>query len=197
MFYTPSKRGLGETNRGERQSLIEDFDKKSKREILDWLDNFCTLNTYEVSIPVLRDPALAPEGQTGLMISCLFDFSIIEKIEKAGWYDEFKEMLENRIIRIFSQTIYKGLDDDILFKFSSTPLTIKKVSGSSEGAITGWSFETEIPVVNELRNIPKSVLTPIPGVYQAGQWAYAPSGVPIAMLTGWYATREINRRSKK
>ncbi len=197
MFYTPSKKGLGETNRGERQSLIEDFDKKSKREILDWLDNFCTLNTYEVSIPVLRDPALAPEGQTGLMISCLFDFSIIEKIEKAGWYDEFKEMLENRIIRIFSQTIYKGLDDDILFKFSSTPLTINKVSGSSEGAITGWSFETEIPVVNELRNIPKSVLTPIPGVYQAGQWAYAPSGVPIAMLTGWYATREINKRSKR
>ncbi len=197
MFYTPSRKGLGETNRGERQSLIEDFEKKSKNEILDWLDNFCNLNTYEVSIPVLRDPALAPEGQTGLMISCLFDYNVIEKIEKAGWYDEFKEILENRIIRIFSQTIYKGLDDDILFKFSSTPLTINKVSGSSKGAITGWSFETDIPVVNKLKDIPKSVLTPIPGVLQAGQWAYAPSGVPIAMLTGWYATQEIIKRSKR
>ena len=197
MFYTPSKKGLGETIRGERQSLIGDFDKKSKNEILAWLDKFCDLNTYEVSVPVLRDPTLAPEGQTGLMISCLFDYDIFKKIKEAGWYGEFKETLENRIIKIFSQTIYEGFDDDILFKFSSTPLTINKVSGSSEGAITGWSFETNIPVVNKLKDIPKSVLTSIPGVLQAGQWAYAPAGVPIAMLTGWYATRKIIKRSKR
>lgn len=197
MFYTPSKKGLGETNRGERQSLIEEFDRKSKNEILGWIDKFCSLNTYEVSIPVLRDPALAPEGQTGLMISCLFDYGIIEKIQKAGWYDEFKEIMQNRIIRIFSKTIFTGLEDDILFKFSSTPLTINKVSGSSEGAITGWSFETVIPVINKLKDIPKSVITPIPRVLQAGQWAYAPSGVPIAMLTGWYATQKIIKQSKR
>jgi phytoene dehydrogenase-like protein len=197
MFFTPSRKGLGETNREKRQRLIKDFDKKSKDEILDWLDDFCNLNTYEVSLPVLRDPILAPEGQTGIMISCLFDYSVIEKIEEAGWYDEFKETVENRIIRVFSQTIYEGFDDDILFKFSSTPLTINRVVGSSEGAITGWSFETEIPVVNKLKDIPKSVLTPIPGVLQAGQWAYTPSGVPIAMLTGWYASKEIIKRSKR
>ena len=197
MFYTPSKKGLGETNRGAREKIIEGFDKKSKDEILAWLEDFCNLNTYEVSIPVLRDPALAPEGQTGLMISCLFDYSVIEKIKEAGWYSEFKETLENRIIRIFSQTLYEGLENDILFKFSSTPLTINKVSGSSEGAITGWSFETNIPVVNKLKDIPKSVLTPIPKVLQAGQWAYAPAGVPIAMLTGWYATQKIIRTSKR
>jgi phytoene dehydrogenase-like protein len=197
MFYTPSKKGLGETNRGARESLIDHFDEKSRDEILAWLDDFCNLNTYEVSIPVLRDSTLAPEGKTGIMISCLFDYSLFEKIEKAGWYDEFKKTLENRIIRIFSQTIYQDLEDDILFKFSSTPLTINKISGSSEGAITGWSFETEIPVVNQLKDIPKSVLTPIPGVLQAGQWAYAPSGVPIAMLTGWYAAQKIIKGSHK
>jgi phytoene dehydrogenase-like protein len=191
MFYTPSRKGLGETHLEERESLIEDFDSKSRNEILDWLDKFCNLNTYEVSIPVLRDSTLAPEGQTGVMISCLFDYSLVEKIEKAGWYDEFKEILENHIIRIFSQTIYPGFEEDILFKFSSSPLTINKVSGSSEGAITGWSFETDVPVVNQLKDIPKSVITAIPGILQAGQWAYAPSGVPIAMLTGWYATQKI------
>ena len=196
MFYTPSRKGLGDVNLGKRRNLINDFDKKSKDEILDWLDDFCSLNTYEVSIPVLRDPALAPEGQTGLMISCLFDYGVIEKVQEAGWYDEFKETMQNRIISMFSQTIFKGLEDDILFKFSSTPLTINKVSGSSEGAITGWSFETEIPVVNKLKDIPQSVVTPIPGVLQAGQWAYAPAGVPIAMLTGWYANQRIVKRSK-
>jgi phytoene dehydrogenase-like protein len=52
-------------------------------------------------------------------------------------------------------------------------------------------------VVNKLKDIPNSVLTPIPGVFQAGQWAYAPAGVPIAMLTGWYATQKIIKRTKR
>lgn len=140
---------------------------------------------------------MAPEQQTGLMISCLFDYDVMVKVEKAGWYDEFKQTIEYQIIDIFSQTIYKNIDQDILFKFSSTPLTINKLSGSSEGAITGWSFETESPVINKLKDIPKSVFTPVPNVYQAGQWAYSPAGVPIAMLTGWYATQEITKQSKK
>ena len=68
-FYTPSRKGLGETHLSERQNLLENFDSKSKDEILDWLDKFLNLNTFEISVPVLRDPALAPEGQTGIMIS--------------------------------------------------------------------------------------------------------------------------------
>jgi len=197
MFYTPSRKGLGDTNRMARENLLENFDERSRDEIFAWLDDFCNFNTYEVSIPALRDSTLAPEGKTGIMISCLFDYDLVEKVEKAGWYDEFKNTLEDRIIKVISQSIYPGFEDAILFKFSSTPLTIKKVSGSSEGAITGWSFETDIPVINKLKDIPKSVLTSIPGVLQAGQWAYAPAGVPIAMLTGWYATREIIKQSKK
>ena len=197
MFYTPSRIGLGETTRLERQNLVRDFDKKTKAEVFDWVNQYCELNTYEVSIPALRDAAMAPEGKTGLMISCLLDYDVVEKIEEAGWYGEFKEILENRIISVFSDSIYPGIADDILFKFSSTPLTIKQVSGSSEGAITGWSFEGEVPVVNKLADIPKSVLTPIPGVYQAGQWAYSPAGVPIAMMTGWYATQKIIKDAKR
>ena len=197
LFYTPSKRGLGETNRGARQAILHEFEKKSKAEVFAWLEDFCTFNTYEVSVPALRDPTLAPEGQTGLMISCLIDYDIVKNIQKAGWYDEFKETMETRIIRTFSQTLYQGLADDILFKTSSTPLTIHKTVGSSEGAITGWSFESALPVVNRLKDIPKSVITPIPGVLQAGQWAYSPSGVPIAMLTGWYAAQRIIKQAKR
>lgn len=197
LFYTPSRKGLGETNRGERIRLIEDFDQIPKDEIFEWLKKYLELNTYEISIPVLRDCTLAPEGKTGLMVSCLFDYQILEKIEKAGWYEEFKAICETEIIRILSETIYKNIDKDILFKFSATPLTIQKISGSSEGAITGWSFEAPSPVINTLQDIPKSVLTPIPNIYQAGQWVYTPAGVPIAMLTGWYASQNIIGLEKK
>lgn len=193
LFYTPSRKGLVDINLEKREDIIENFEIKSKDEILNWVDDFVTLNTFELSIPVLRDPDLAPDGQTGVMISFLFDYALVELIKGTDWYNEFKEIVENRVIKLFSETIYEGLEDDILFKFSSTPLTISKVSGSSEGAIVGWSFETKSPVVNTLKDIPKSVLTPIPGVLKAGQWAYAPAGVPIAMLTGWYATQKITK----
>ncbi|MBN2556405.1 MAG: NAD(P)/FAD-dependent oxidoreductase [Anaerolineales bacterium] len=197
MFYTPSKQGLGDTNRAARQQLVDRFEHTTREEVLEWVEDFCALNTFEVSVPALRDPGMAPEGQTGVMISCLMDYDVVEKIKQAGWYPDFKEVLEERIIRVFSQSIYEGLAEDILFKFSSTPLTISEVAGSSEGAITGWSFETDVPVINRLRDIPKSVLTPIPGILQAGQWAYSPAGVPIAMLTGWYAAEAIKKQIKR
>ncbi len=197
MFYTPSRKGLGQTTRLERENLVKDFESKTKAEVFDWVDQYCELNTYEVSVPALRDASMAPEGKTGVMISCLLDYDIVEKIEQAGWYAEFKERLENNVVRIFSESVYSGLSDDVLFKFSSTPLTIKQVAGSSEGAITGWSFESNVPVVNKLAGIPKSVLTPIPGVLQAGQWAYSPAGVPIAMMTGWYTTQKLKKDAKR
>lgn len=191
LFYSPSRQGLGETLTTEREKLLAEFDNKSKEEVLEWLDQFLSLNTFEVSVPALRDPSLAPEGKTGLMISCLFDYDLIKKVRDAGWYDEFKQHLEQKVFSLFSQTLYKDIDQDILFKYSSSPLTVNKISGSTGGAITGWSFETEIPVVYTLKDITKSALTAIPNIYKAGQFAYCPAGVPIAMLTGWYATQEI------
>jgi phytoene dehydrogenase-like protein len=190
-FYTPLRNGLGMVNRNQREDLLAYFDLKSKEEVFSWLKKYIDLNTYEISVPVLRDENLAPAGQTGLMISCLFDYYLFEKVKMAGWYEEFKTTLESRIIDNLSKTIFEDFRQDILFKFSSTPLTIKNISGSSGGAITGWSFETDIPVVNQLLEIPKSVLTPIPDVYQAGQWTYVPAGVPVAMLTGWHASQLI------
>jgi phytoene dehydrogenase-like protein len=197
MFFTPSKQGLGETNRSQRAKLIENFDQMSKSEIMSWIDSYCDLNTYEISIPVLRDSSLAPEGQTGVMVSCLFDYQLIKNVENAGWYDEFKERFEKRLLSILSKTIFKDIEKDILFRFSSTPLTINRLTGSSEGAITGWSFEVEPPVIYKLTDVGKSVITAFPNIFLAGQWAYAPAGVPIAMLTAWHAYQKIFKRSKR
>ena len=196
LFFTPSKQGLGETNRSQRVNIIENFDQISKSEVIKWLESYCDQTTYEISIPVLRDNSLAPEGQTGVMVSCLFDYQLIKNVENAGWYDEFKERLEKRILTILSNKIFKDIEKDVLFSFSSTPLTINAISGNSEGAITGWSFEAEPPVIYKLSDVGKSVFTSIPNVYKAGLWAYAPAGVPIAMLTAWHAYQKILKNSK-
>lgn len=197
MFYTPSKTGLKEINSALRKDIIENFSSKTKEEVFAWLDMFLDQNTYEVSIPGLRDETLAPEGKTGLMMSFLFDFEIPKLIEEAGYLPEFKQHVENRIIQIFSDGIYKGFKEDVLFTFSTNPLGINKIVGSSGGGIVGWSFEAKPPVFSKLKDLAKSVLTPIPNVYKAGQWAYAPAGVPIAMLTGWRAYEQITKKVKQ
>jgi phytoene dehydrogenase-like protein len=183
-FYTPSKTGLGETRRGELDHLLKNFERIDKKQILAWLDKFIRLNTYEISVPGLKDPTLAPQGKTGLIISFLAEYDLFRLIQEAGWLDEFISELEDRVLRVISGSVYPMLKDKIILRFSFSPLSIETRVGSSEGAITGWSFQKNMPVVNKIQHSGRSVRTPLPSVYQAGQWAYSPAGVPMSILTG-------------
>ncbi len=190
-FYTPSRLGLGETHRAELNRILAKQGKMEKKEILTWLDKFARLNTYEISIPGLKDPDLVPEGKTGLIISFLAEYDLFKKIREEGWYEEFNAELENRIINVISGSIYPGMKNKITGSFSFTPLSIENRVGSSEGAITGWSFQSPVPVVNKIQISDRSVYTPIPSVFQAGQWAYSPAGVPMSILTGKLAANKV------
>ncbi len=193
-FYTPSKLGLGKTHWNELNNLLRNFEKINKEQVLAWLDKFTSLNTYEISIPGLKDPELAPPRKTGLIISLLAEYNLFSKVQEAGWYDEFKKELENHILNVISNSIYPMLKDKIIRRFSFTPISIENRIASSEGAITGWSFEKPVPVVNKIQFSNRSVLTPIPSIYQAGQWAYSPGGVPMSILTGKLAADKILKK---
>jgi phytoene dehydrogenase-like protein len=196
-FYTPSKLGLGETHREELDHMLSNFEKVEKEQILTWLDKFTRLNTYEISIPGLKDPELAPPDKTGIIISFLAEYDLFNKIQKAGWLDEFISELENRVLSVIADSVYPMLKDRIIARFSFTPLSIENRVGSSEGAITGWSFQKHVPVINKIQISDRSVLTPIPSIYQAGQWAYSPAGVPMSVLTGKLAADRVIKRMKK
>ena len=194
-FYTPSKIGLGETHRGELDDLLSRFDQMDKTQILAWLDKFTRLNTYEISVPGLKDPDLVPQGQTGLIISFLAEYDLFRLIREAGWLDEFISELEDRILRIISDSVYPMLKDKIILRFSFSPLSIENRVGSSEGAITGWAFRKHMPVINRIQYSGRSVQTPLPSVYQAGQWAYSPAGVPMSILTGKLAADKALKKA--
>jgi phytoene dehydrogenase-like protein len=87
------------------------------------------------------------------------------------------------------------LKDKIIARFSFTPLSIENRVGSSEGAITGWSFQKSMPVINKIQIADRSVLTPVPSIFQAGQWAYSPAGVPMSILTGKLAADKALKKS--
>ena len=200
-FYTRSPKGLslesvGTLRTGNKQNPSGFTTDKIM--ILDWLKRYLDLTTYEISIPALRDPSLAPEGQTGLIVGSLFDYSLTKHIMEMGWIDELKKIVSERIIDVLTESIYPELKTSIIDSFTSTPLTIEKISGNSEGAITGWAFTNDfVPALKKMSQVANSVLTPIPDVYQAGQWVFTPSGMPISVMTGKLAADKIINSLKK
>ncbi len=190
-FYTPSRQGLGETHWSELKALLDEGATRDKSRMLAWLDKFISLNTFEISIPSLRDPEMAPEGKTGLIVSVLAEYDLFRAIDEAGWYKEFITETEDRIINVLSGSVYPMLKDKIISRFSFTPLSYERRVGSSHGAITGWAFTEPVPVINKIQLASRAVLTPVPNIYQAGQWTYSPAGVPMSILTGKLAANRI------
>ena len=167
----------------------------SREEIQTWLKQFLALTTYEISIPALRERSLAPEGKTGLIISLLFDYALTKSIDESGWEDEFRQLVSETIIQVLDGSIYPGLAAAVKDSFTATPLTLQKMAGTTDGAITGWSFTNHpMPAENRLARIANSVNTPLPNVFQAGQWTYSPAGFPVSLITGKLAADKIDKR---
>ena len=193
-FYTPNKKGQSSVF----NKLKEIKKSTNKKEITKWMMEYLEYTTYEIAIPSLRNPKLAPEGKTGLVVSVLMDYDFINNISNLGFYKEFKQISENKIIDVLNQSLYPGIKDNVIHHFSSTPLTIQKLSGNLDGGITGWAFtNNDIPSITKMTQVAKSCITPIPNVYQAGQWTFSPSGLPISILTGKIAADKVKKELRK
>ena len=194
VFYTPNKTG---------QSKV--FDKlksisnaTEKKEIFDWMNDYLNYTTYEIAIPSLRNEALAPKGKTGLVVSVLMDYDFISNINALGFYEEFKKFAEDKIICVLDSGIYENIKEKVIHRFSSTPLTIERLSGNLDGGITGWAFTNDvIPAISKMTEIKNTCYTPIPDIVQAGQWTFSPSGLPISILTGKIAADQVINTLKK
>jgi len=117
---------------------------------------------------------------------------LAKKIEQAGWSAEIRQFLEEITINTIDESIFPGLKSKISEQFSATPLTIEKLTGNTEGAIVGWAFSNKyMPSVNKMLQVSKAVDTPLPSVFQAGQWTYSPAGLPISILTGKLAADKV------
>lgn len=194
LFYTPNRHG---------QSVVSDalpavIASHDKDRLFKWMQDYLEVTTYEIAIPSLRNEKLAPEGQTGLMVSVLMDYQFIKVIQSLDLYASFKKMAEAKMVSVLDKTIYGELSENVLHQFSSTPLTIERISGNFEGGITGWAFTNKpVPAEQKMTRIRKSVVTPIPNVLQAGQWSFSPSGLPISILTGKIAADQAGKKLKR
>lgn len=190
-FYTPVTRGL---------SSLPDWETVAPQgddALWQWVKDYLAHTTYEISCPALRDPTLAPAGQTGLIVSTLMDYRLVRKISKEGGYAAFKQLCLDEILSILEKSLFQDLRKHVVHSSCSTPLTIERETNNSEGAITGWAFtDSELPSESRFKRIAQAVKTPLPDVYQCGQWTFSPSGLPVSILTGKLAADEVAKSLK-
>ena len=195
-FYTPSVKGLTSL----QISLIKDEQGnflKDKNKLFDWISKNLEINTYELSIPAVRDPKLAPKNKAGLIASTLFDYELAKHILKLGYYDELKTLLINEFTRILNNGALKGFKDKVEFSFAATPITIESFTLNYQGSLTGWSFINKpFPAIYQFTQVANSVKTKLPNVTQCGQWTFNPAGIPIAVLTGKLASDLVVKKLK-
>ena len=192
-FYTPSRKGLNETHLSKLSNILENWESLNRKDFYSWLKDFCYLNTYEISIPVLNDSDAAPDGKTGIIASFLFDYELTKRIEEDGWYEEFEKKISDFMIETLTNSVYPMLKENIIFSFSASPRSLFKQVNSSEGAIVGWSFEQKVPISAGMLNMKKAVITPIPDLYRAGQWTASPAGLPTCIMTARMAADLVHK----
>ncbi len=201
-FYTPLKTGLSALNSNDIELFLNEKNIDSeniilKNKVKQYLEDYCQFNTFEIAIPVLRDSNLAPQGQVGMIVSLLFDYGLSKKIDEYGWTNEMKSFMEEKMIQVLDESIFSGLKNKVMDQFSSSPLTIERYTGNTDGGITGWAFTNpQMPAVNKMMQVTKAVDTVLPSVFQAGQWVYSPSGFPISILTGKLAADKVLKNKK-
>jgi phytoene dehydrogenase-like protein len=195
-FYTPIKEGLSK----HPLSIIKEglSFSHNKQKVLDWVARFYELNTFEISVPVLRDETLAPKGESGFIVSTLMDYSLVKFIQDQGWYEDLKELTNRLFVDILDQHWLHGLKDNLIDRFWATPLTMEKFASTYQGSLSGWSFRNA-PLPSEFlfSRVNKTMLTGYPNLFQAGQWAFAPAGLPTAALTGKLAADKIIKLLRK
>ena len=201
-FYTPDPAGLGSIHREELDRLLATLDTAPSGEtqprILEWIRRCAALTTYEISLPVLKDPTLAPPGKTGLIVSILLPYDLCRHAEATGWYEAFRNHCADCMIDALSHSVYPGLRDWIIDRTTLTPLSIARTFGSTDGAITGWSFTNPVmPAVAKMQQVSRTERTLLPDVHQAGQWAYSPAGLPMSILTGKIAADRVVKDLKR
>ena len=196
-FYTEKTEGLSNINLDQLRDENGMFTTNTDR-IFTWLKQYVTYNTFEISIPSLRDQTLSPKGKTGIIVSILLDYKLCKHIADLGEYDTFKSFMSDMIVNHFDQYYWPGFKTNVYKTIVVTPLSVQKQINSTEGSLTGWSFvNNPFPVEYKFLRVSKSVLTPIPTIKQAGQWAFNPAGVPIAILTGKLAADATIKDLKK
>lgn len=83
-----------------------------------------------------------------------------------------------------AERLFPGLGDRTVTQDAASPLTYERYTGNRAGASAGWSWDPAHKPI-------KGGKGPIAGLVTIGHWAYAPGGIPTALITGYMVGQSL------
>jgi len=130
-------------------------------------------------------PGFSPAGKSTMSIMFLCGYEPWKRFEKdyeAGRKDDYrreKERVANKLIAIAEKRLIPGLAEMIEMQEAATPLTNRRFTGNTSGAIYGFDQTLDNAFMNRLQ-----IRTPLKGLYLAGAWSNPGGGYAGALLGG-------------
>ena len=165
-------------------------------------DGYFVRSPLEISIPCLNDPALAPAGKTGIIISALATRTFADNWGIVGGmptarYQAINERVTEEILEN-AEKLFPGLREHIVFTQISTPFTLERYTMNSGGSIVGWTYDRQKTYQRGASvGMRRAVLTPVKNLLQAGHWTLYPGGAPMCILSGRLAAEQIVKSAKR
>ncbi|WP_270045773.1 phytoene desaturase family protein [Solirubrobacter ginsenosidimutans] len=135
-----------------------------------------------VSVPTLVDPTLAPEGEHVLVAAAPMRYDT-----DADWGAVKASMTPRIVDRL--DALAPGLGESLTFSEPATPLTLERFSGNQGGAMYGWDYAAD-----HKSSLRPDTVTPVNGLYLAGQWTSLGGGFVRSALSGTIAAERILAR---
>ncbi|KAF0092499.1 MAG: prolycopene isomerase [Fusobacteria bacterium] len=137
------------------------------------------------------DKTAAPDGKHALFIGLLSPYEDWETtkgmpqayaIQKAAYIEDLIKRGEEFI---------PGLRVHIEVQEAASPLTYERYTSNWRGSTAGWNWDPNYaPHFDFAKDIP------IKNFYSVGHYVHNPGGVPTAMITAWYISKEIIKLKK-
>jgi len=137
-------------------------------------------------------PGFSPAGKSTVSIMFLCGYEPWQRFApdyvagRKEAYRQEKERVAKRLIAIVEARLIPGLSKMIVMQDAATPLTNRRFTGNTGGAIYGFDQTVDNAFMNRLE-----VKTPLPGLYLASAWSNPGGGYGGVLLGGKGACKSM------
>lgn len=151
----------------------------------------------EICVPTITDPALAPEGKTSMVITCVATADYCKEWgtkngKRTPEYKKLKQTVARQIIAS-AEKLIPDLSRRIEYMDASTPFTMERYTLNNRGSSAGWSYHPQ-KGFNAGAGGMAGFLTPVKNLYAVGHWTASPGGAPSGFVSGKIVSEIIRRR---
>ncbi|MBT5871805.1 MAG: NAD(P)/FAD-dependent oxidoreductase [Candidatus Latescibacteria bacterium] len=142
---------------------------------------------FNIFVPTLYDPELAPPGGHVMIVQKVIDPSYYT----AKNWASHKAIIEQYIMDHLKMTIPE-VSEKIVIKEGASAFTSHRYTLNTQGAMLGWEMSPEQLGENRI-----GVVGPIPGLYFTGHWVQPGGGVTPVIISGMQAAKAVMAGAKQ